>query len=55
MLPSPPVQPGAEAKYGGVFAPMLRSSPALQHALQRIATVAQLRQARGGGGGGGGG
>ena len=38
-------QPGAQAKYGGVFAAMLRSSPALQMALQRVATVAQLRQA----------
>lgn len=37
------MQPGEQAKYGGVFADMLRSSPALQAALQRVATVAQLR------------
>lgn len=47
LFPVPParLQPGAQAKYGGVFAGMLRSSPALQTALQRVATVAQLRQA----------
>ena len=46
-LPSCParLQPGAQAKYGAVFAAMLRSSPALQMALQRVATVAQLRRA----------
>jgi hypothetical protein len=43
LSPAPSMQPGDEAKYGSVFAAMLRSSPALQQALQRIATVAQLR------------
>lgn len=39
----PHPQPGEQAKYGSVFEGMLRSSSALQAALQRVATVAQLR------------
>ena len=31
-----------EAKHGAAFAPMLATSPALAHALQRVGTVAQL-------------
>ncbi|PSC75583.1 2, 5 -phosphodiesterase 12 [Micractinium conductrix] len=37
-----PAEPGEQAKYGQRFEPMLSSSPQLQHALQRIATVAQI-------------
>lgn len=37
-----PSGPGQPAKYASTFEPMLRSSPALAHALPRIATVAQL-------------
>ena len=33
------LQPGAQAKYGGVFYDMLRSSPALQMAMQGWHTV----------------
>lgn len=43
------LQPGEQAKYGQRFEPMLSSSPQLQHALQRIATVAQIRCPPGGG------
>lgn len=42
-LPARPLQPGDTAKYGDVFAAMLRSSPQLQLALQRVATIAQIR------------
>lgn len=43
LVPAPSSQPGESAKYGDVFAAMLRSSPHLQVALQRVATVAQIR------------
>ncbi|KAL4445318.1 hypothetical protein ABPG77_011143 [Micractinium sp. CCAP 211/92] len=37
-----PAKPGDAAKYGDVFDAMLRSSPHLQVALQRVATIAQI-------------
>ena len=37
-----PAEEGGSAKYGAAFEPMLRTSPALRAALQRVATVAQM-------------
>lgn len=37
-----PAEEGGAAKYGAAFEPMLRTSPALRAALQRVATVAQM-------------